>query len=525
MPNATDIASHKVTPFPSHGAADHPTPALPDERDSEIESSISMFPPGGHGTARHRQSKQPMSRFLLLVDFGIVWAGAAVVHEYLHFFLRLMPAIQSGKEWPQGAAGFLVLFSVLVVMFARSQGLYDWPWKTTAKEEIALLANSVVLAVIVTDGCTILWNIPIPFRTFVIPTATLTWALLAAWREFVRSQSIAGLTEARNVLIVGCGQNGQLLRQHLEQHPELGYVFKGYLDRREGPRLPDPQRNPEEGYILGPSEKLYSIARAHFIDEVFISIPGDRGLVKNIASRARHAGLHVRVVPDYFEKLPSDVPVEYVGQFPTLTLYEHPIPTTQLIFKRLFDIAVSLALLVAAFPLMLFIAIVVRLDSEGPTLYESLRVGKKGQAFVCYKFRTMVKSAEALKAQLSHLNERDGVLFKISNDPRMTRVGRFLRQFSLDELPQLWNVLKGDMSLVGPRPPVPGEYDQYALEHLQRLDVTPGVTGLWQVEARCNPSFESYIALDKEYVNNWSLWLDCRILWKTVGVVLAGTGQ
>jgi exopolysaccharide biosynthesis polyprenyl glycosylphosphotransferase len=258
---------------------------------------------------------------------------------------------------------------------------------------------------------------------------------------------------------------------------------------------------------------------------VFICIPGDKPLVHNVASRARHAGLHVRVVPDYFEKLPADIPVEYVGQFPTLTLYEHPIPTTQLILKRLFDIAVSSLLLILFLPLLLAIAVVVRFTSEGPVLYESLRVGKKGQTFVCYKFRTMVKSAEALKEKLSHLNERDGVLFKISNDPRVTPTGRFLRKFSLDELPQLWNVLKGDMSLVGPRPPVPGEYAQYALEHLQRLGVTPGVTGLWQVEARRNPSFESYIALDSEYVNNWSLWLDCRILFKTVGVVLAGTGQ
>jgi lipopolysaccharide/colanic/teichoic acid biosynthesis glycosyltransferase len=181
--------------------------------------------------------------------------------------------------------------------------------------------------------------------------------------------------------------------------------------------------------------------------------------------------------------------------------------------------------MIAAFPLMAVIALAVVLDSSGPIFYVSERIGKRGRVFPCFKFRTMVKNAEVLKDSLSHLNERDGILFKISEDPRITPVGRMLRKFSIDELPQLWNVLKGDMSLVGPRPPLPDEYNQYALDHLCRLDVTPGVTGLWQVKGRQNPSFQNYIELDKEYVNNWSFWLDCRILWKTIGVVLAGTGQ
>src|SRR6202042_1382617 len=140
-------------------------------------------------------------------------------------------------------------------------------------------------------------------------------------------------------------------------------------------------------------------------------------------------------------------------------------------------------------------------------------------------FRTMVRQADEMLAKLQHLNERDGVLFKISNDPRVTRVGRFLRKYSLDELPQLFNVLIGDMSLVGPRPPIAAEVEQYELSHLRRLDVLPGMTGLWQVEARQDPSFDSYISLDTAYVENWNLLLDLRILARTVGVVLAGTGS
>jgi lipopolysaccharide/colanic/teichoic acid biosynthesis glycosyltransferase len=181
--------------------------------------------------------------------------------------------------------------------------------------------------------------------------------------------------------------------------------------------------------------------------------------------------------------------------------------------------------LVLGAPVMLAIAIAIRMDSEGKTFYKAHRIGRKGRAFPCYKFRTMVHNADQLKAELEHMNERDGVLFKIAKDPRITRVGRVLRKYSLDELPQFYNVLKGDMSLVGPRPPMAAEVEQYDLAHLRRLDVLPGITGLWQVEARQDPSFDSYISLDTAYVENWNLMMDLRILARTVGVVLSGTGS
>jgi lipopolysaccharide/colanic/teichoic acid biosynthesis glycosyltransferase len=165
------------------------------------------------------------------------------------------------------------------------------------------------------------------------------------------------------------------------------------------------------------------------------------------------------------------------------------------------------------------------MTSAGPVFYRAKRIGRKGRAFTCYKFRTMVAGADQMRADLLHRNERDSVLFKISDDPRITNFGRMLRKYSLDELPQFWNVLRGDMSLVGPRPPIADEVEKYDLSHLRRLDVLPGMTGLWQVEARQDPSFDSYISLDTAYVENWTLMLDMRILARTVGVVLAGTGS
>jgi lipopolysaccharide/colanic/teichoic acid biosynthesis glycosyltransferase len=157
--------------------------------------------------------------------------------------------------------------------------------------------------------------------------------------------------------------------------------------------------------------------------------------------------------------------------------------------------------------------------------YRSRRVGRKAREFTCYKFRTMVADAEARKDDVRHLNERHGPFFKISNDPRLTRFGKFLRRYSLDELPQLWNVLQGQMSLVGPRPHPVDDYRQYTLDCLRRLDVTPGLTGLWQVSARRDPSFERNLALDLEYIETWNLWLDLKILLRTAGVVAKGEGQ
>jgi lipopolysaccharide/colanic/teichoic acid biosynthesis glycosyltransferase len=192
--------------------------------------------------------------------------------------------------------------------------------------------------------------------------------------------------------------------------------------------------------------------------------------------------------------------------------------------KRALDITVAALGLLALSPILAIIAIGVKLDSPGAVLYVAERIGRRGRTFKCYKFRTMIANADQFRAHLALKNERDGILFKIANDPRVTPFGRNLRKHSLDELPQLYNVIRGDMSLVGPRPPMASEVQQYNLSQMRRLDVLPGLTGLWQVEARQDPSFTSYISLDTAYIENWSLLLDLKILVRTVGVVVTGTG-
>jgi exopolysaccharide biosynthesis polyprenyl glycosylphosphotransferase len=262
------------------------------------------------------------------------------------------------------------------------------------------------------------------------------------------------------------------------------------------------------------------------VDDIFVTIPSERDVVKSVAAEGRRLRLNVKVVPELYDGLAWNAAVRHIGDFPVMELHWEPIPTLGLLVKRVTDIFLSALALIVLSPFLLLMAIAIMLDSRGPVLHKSRRVGRKGATFTCYKLRTMVMNAEELKEQLNHLNERsNGLLFKIARDPRITRLGKFLRKYSFDELPQLWNVLKGDMSLVGPRPPLPSEFDQYSLEHLRRLDVKPGVTGLWQVSARCDPSFENYMAMDLEYIESWGLWTDAKILWKTIPAVMKGQGQ
>ncbi len=278
------------------------------------------------------------------------------------------------------------------------------------------------------------------------------------------------------------------------------------------------------GDVVGTLDTLFQHARKQFVDEIFFTTPCERGIVQSVLEQARAHGVDLRVIPDMYDGLAWNSPIEYIGQFPTIPLHCGQVPEIGLLLKRVLDMVFSTLVLILLSPLMLVIAIAVKLDSRGPVFYSSERIGKKGRVFRCTKFRTMVRDADKRRADVMHLNERDGVLFKISNDPRITKLGSFLRKYSLDELPQFFNVLRGDMSVVGPRPPLASEVREYKLSHLRRLDVTPGITGLWQVQARQDPSFDNYISLDVTYIEKWSIWLDLKIILRTIGVVCAGTG-
>jgi len=253
--------------------------------------------------------------------------------------------------------------------------------------------------------------------------------------------------------------------------------------------------------------------------------PHDRSLTLQVLAEARRLRLDVEMIPELFGCTPAGRTVGRVGDLPAICLHAERLPAAGLAFKRGVDVMGAGLALTALAPVLGVIAGLIKLDSRGAVFYRAQRAGRKGRLFRCFKFRTMVSNADALKDRLRQSNQRSGPIFKIASDPRITRLGRVLRRYSLDELPQLWNVLIGDMSLVGPRPHPVDDFAAYEIEHLARLDVTPGITGLWQVTARRDPSFERGMALDREYIRTWSLATDMRILLKTVAAVMRGSGD
>lgn len=444
-------------------------------------------------------------------DLLLVCANGATVF-YLRFFDQ--GRIGSGLSIPHYLA-FLALYAALVGLFCQNQGLYHF-WRSTGPlDESFDILKAVLLATLLLTAFIYLSGDKTISRLVIGCTGALNALTLPAWRFWKReivTRQVARGEAGRRVLIVGAGEAGQALRQHFEENKHLGYVVKGFLQRNGGPG------------VIGDIDDLPRLALTHFADEIFVTMPSEPDVVSQVLLEARQYHLAVKVVPEMFDGPGWHAPVRYVGNVPVMELLREPISPLGLLLKRAIDAFVAGFALLLLLPLLALLAIVIRLDSPGAVLYASWRMGKKGKKFRCYKLRTMVAEADQLKDDLRDRNERDGPCFKIANDPRITRVGRWVRKYSLDEFPQLWNVLKGEMSLVGPRPHPLDDYERYEPDHLRRLDVKPGLTGLWQVYARRDPAFETNMTLDLEYIETWSLWLDAKILLKTLPAVLRGSG-
>ncbi|HTU35350.1 MAG TPA: sugar transferase [Candidatus Acidoferrum sp.] len=446
------------------------------------------------------------------IAVGIRFAPHMVRHLMRYGNIGLSP------KFPVSAYGaFLLLYAALIVLFCQWQDLYRTPRSRTATNETLRVSKAVALATLLLVAFVFLSGYQEVSRAVVLGAGLLDIVALSWWRFWKRKFVIRRLTQGigtRNALIVGAGSVGQALAESLERNKLLGYRFRGFLDTDHS----------TDHRLKGRIEDLARVGQAEFVDDVFITLPAEREVVKQVAIEARNHRWNVKVVPDLYDGLGWQAPLRRIGDFPVMELHWEPIPALGLFAKKAFDIALAALLLVALSPLLLLITALIQLDSTGPVLYRSQRVGRKGQIFTCYKFRTMVANADALKKKLIHLNERRGPFFKIRNDPRITSIGKFLRKYSLDELPQLWNVLKGDMSLVGPRPHTIDDYSQYQVDQLRRLEVRPGLTGLWQVTAREDPSFETTMRLDRYYIDHWDFWLDFKLLLRTFPAVLRGGG-
>lgn len=404
-----------------------------------------------------------------------------------------------------------MLFAVIAILLGYSEGVYAQAHRFNPAILVKSLAFATVFLTAI--GSFGLW---VPSLSRSAASAGLSFATLSLWRRWREHVRVRRWRQglARNVLIIGAGAKGREVANDLRRHPEWSRMVRGFLDN---------ECNPAIG-VFGPPENLAAIARAEFVDEIILAEPHRRELSELVIREARRNHLDVKVVPELYGHQLSSPSIEDLGSISLFTLHQEKVPAAGLIVKRVLDMFFSSCLLVLTAPVLLAIAGLIRFDSPGAVIYSALRVGKKGRRFRCYKFRTMVANANEIKEKLRIRNQREGPTFKITDDPRITQVGRWLRRYSLDELPQLWNVWKGDMSLVGPRPHPVDDYALYRLEHLRRLDVTPGITGLWQVSARQSASFQTNMALDLEYIERWSLWMDLRILFKTVVVVFQGTG-
>ena len=459
-----------------------------------------------------------------VIDVVCVLANGAIA-----FSLRFLPAnlrhlflsghLALATDQPLGRyLGFLLLYVALILLFCQLQDLYRTPRGRPASEESFAVIKAVSFATLLLTAFIYLSGVKIVSRSVVMMSLVLNAIALAAWRYAKRRVVIHRVERGigtRNAVIIGAGKVGQALARQLEQNKLLGYTFKGFLD----------ENHSDDPRILGKVEDLSRIARAEFLDEVLITIPSERELVKRVALEARQHRLDVKVVPDLYDGLGWNARHHQIGDFPVMEIHWQAIPTFGLFVKHIFDAVLSAVALVVCSPIFVLLAALVKMDSRGPAFYRSRRVGKKGRVFLCFKLRTMVSNADDLKESLRDRNEREGPFFKIEDDPRVTRLGKFLRKYSLDELPQLWNVLVGDMSMVGPRPHPLDDYGQYSLEHLRRLEVKPGITGLWQVTARQDPSFDTSMQFDLQYIDNWNLALDLRILSQTVRAVLRGSGS
>jgi exopolysaccharide biosynthesis polyprenyl glycosylphosphotransferase len=498
------------------------------QRVSASVSSSSNWPEGTE--ERTVRGLRGTAKLWMALD-GLMVMAAALFAMFYRMQMELVAG--AGNSWSSSLfrmrpTGLLLIFfggfTVALLMISRRLNLYTPMRMSSFLHEQRLSIQACFIASLLLTGTLYLVGAEWIPRGVVLMTIGLVAVTLSLRRLLYRALLYRRFDRGvgtRNVLIVGTGPEAHALRHHLESIRQLGFTFKGFIDFPSA----ESRFTSTSGDVVGSLDTLFEHARKQFVDEIFFTSPCERGIMQDVLEQARTHGVDLRVVPDMYDGLAWNNSIEYIGQFPTIPLHRGQVPEIALMLKRVFDVVFSAVALILFSPLLLAIAIAIKLDSNGPVFYLSERMGKKGRVFRCTKFRTMVSDAEDRRAEYMHMNERDGVLFKITNDPRITKLGRFLRKYSLDELPQFFNVLRGDMSVVGPRPPIASEVREYKLSHMRRLDVTPGVTGLWQVQGRQDPSFDSYVSLDVTYIENWSIWLDIKIILRTILVVFAGTGS
>jgi exopolysaccharide biosynthesis polyprenyl glycosylphosphotransferase len=416
----------------------------------------------------------------------------------------------------------LVILPVWALVF-HTAGLYGRRSSRTLHTELSRLVRAMAACALLMTAAIVATKADFVSRPFIIIFLLLNALLVAVGRAIVRSV-VLDSTVRRRVLIGGGRDEVARAAASVHAHRDWGLEIVGLVS--DGTWV----RDESTGYrVLGTYRDIPQLVQGdHVIDEVLVAPAtgrlDDLRALEGIFLELEEQGIVTRLVVNFLPQSLSDVSFDEFGGIPMLTFSTAPRDEVLLFIRRCADVVLASLLLVLLSPVFLVIALLIRLTSHGPVLFRQTRCGLHGRSFVFLKFRSMQLDAEALKSTLAAFNEMDGPAFKMTNDPRVTPMGRFLRRTSLDELPQLWNILKGDMSFVGPRPAVIEEVRQYEPWQRRRLSMKPGLTCLWQVSGRNELTFDEWMRLDLEYIDNWSLWLDLKIALLTIPAVVRGRG-
>lgn len=423
----------------------------------------------------------------------------------------------------------------MIVLAVGWIGIFDYFIRYKADRLVAL--NTQLLSLVKSTSMASFWLMMVSatfsVKSFNVLNILIFFAVITVVgivsRLFLRILLLSARRSGYNyryLLVVGANERAYQIAMRIDQKAELGYKIVGFV--AETPEALAEWDGEERNYwkTLGLLDDLREVLAAERVDEIVVCLPVDARFsdIATVVQHARDLGIVVRLMPQLADGyVLRNLHVEEFEDEYVVTLFREQM-LVQLLFKRVIDAALSIAVLIILAPLMLTVALIIKLTSPGPVFFVQNRVGMNQRQFKLYKFRSMVADAEDRKFALEHLNERDGPAFKIENDPRITGIGRWLRKTSIDELPQLFNVISGEMSLVGPRPPLPDEVKKYEWLFRKRLSVKPGITCIWQISGRNNVSFDRWMQMDHEYIENWSLWLDLQILFKTIPAVLLSRG-
>jgi exopolysaccharide biosynthesis polyprenyl glycosylphosphotransferase len=415
---------------------------------------------------------------------------------------------------------FFLVSSVIYMIFIYQSKIFRFRSQSGLADELFKMAKAFSFSILITIGVSFLLKYTdlsrIVIASYWLSAIVSSGIIRSLKRLFYIRLAKEGIL-SKNVVIIGAGKFGKTLMEELSNYKYLGYHIVGFVDDNE---------KDDFGHYkhLGPISEINNILKNNLVEEIIITIPSERELVNKLITDLRKLDINIKIVPDLYNLVMSTVQIGNINALPVVTLVKTPMRGLGLAAKRCMDIIASSILIFIISPVYILTAIAIKLDSKGSIIYKQQRIGRNGKPFSMLKFRSMVTDADILLKQLENKNEVDGIAFKMKGDPRITKVGKFIRKYSIDELPQLFNVLIGNMSLVGPRPPLPYEVERYGDWEWRRLEVLPGITGLWQVSGRSDLSFQQWMSLDIYYIENWSIAFDIKILLKTIPVVLKGEG-